>query len=736
MKLSKKYCAIAFCAPLCAIALNSCGLEEPFGKGEGELHIRMQLNSEVTRAETDATDLASTVKLYLSQGDNLYYKFEGLDNVPSAIPFKSGIYTAEAYAGVKSPASFTDKYYEGSTNFEITTGVTNVVLECKIANIVAAVNYETINPEVLKNYTITVGHSKGSLLFDETYAETETRGYYTMPEGETALTYTVEGENADGQHFTKSGTIENVQPAHLYSLNVRCNPDYAQEGGAFIEIEVDDSEMLIESEVVLTAAPEIAGLGFDISKQESGAKGGFSDRMIRVRSFGELKSLRITGLDNWIHSSEIDNTCDFMTATTTVVNKLAEYGFSFRSAADANNSSLQRTVITLSADLLNSLPVSEEQYLLEIEATDKTGKKATATYRLANTAGAIVIDDPVVSIPIDQNNDLLAVGATTATLNGTIASADAINPGIKFRESGTDNWQFVGVANAASKAKRTRAAQNFTVKLSNLKPGTRYEYKAVADGFESSDSYFFTTEGKFIIPNYSMEEWDSYSAKTMLGTRTVWFPGTGERTFWDSGNEGGATANKILTNKSTDMLHSGTYSARLASDKAMGILAAGNLFAGKYEETVGTNGVLTFGREYNGSHPYALRLWANYRPGKVDIRGQESNIEVVKGGTDQAQIYVALTTSPVQVKTDPNDRVLFNPDGDYIVAYGEITWKGNFGADGQLEKVEIPLTYKAKAKTVKPLYLVITCSAAKFGDYFSGSSSSVMYVDDFELVYE
>ncbi|MDE5712626.1 MAG: PCMD domain-containing protein, partial [Muribaculaceae bacterium] len=31
---------------------------------------------------------------------------------------------------------------------------------------------------------------------------------------------------------------------------------------------------------------------------------------------------------------------------------------------------------------------------------------------------------------------------------------------------------------------------------------------------------------------------------------------------------------------------------------------------------------------------------------------------------------------------------------------------------------------------------VIVCSASKFGDYFCGSSSSVMYVDDFELVYE
>lgn len=55
---------------------------------------------------------------------------------------------------------------------------------------------------------------------------------------------------------------------------------------------------------------------------------------------------------------------------------------------------------------------------------------------------------------------------------------------------------------------------------------------------------------------------------------------------------------------------------------------------------------------------------------------------------------------------------------------------------GKLELVEIPLEYKDSAKTTELTHLVIVCSASKFGDYFCGSTGSVMYLDDFELVYE
>ncbi len=75
-------------------------------------------------------------------------------------------------------------------------------------------------------------------------------------------------------------------------------------------------------------------------------------------------------------------------------------------------------------------------------------------------------------------------------------------------------------------------------------------------------------------------------------------------------------------------------------------------------------------------------------------------------------------------------------DYDKVIAYGQITWTDAFGPDGALQRVEIPLEYRDRAATDKPLYLVIVVSASKYGDFFSGSDKSVVYLDDFELVYE
>lgn len=91
-------------------------------------------------------------------------------------------------------------------------------------------------------------------------------------------------------------------------------------------------------------------------------------------------------------------------------------------------------------------------------------------------------------------------------------------------------------------------------------------------------------------------------------------------------------------------------------------------------------------------------------------------------------------TGAVDIRT--KDQTLFNPNADYVIGYGQITWTEAFGPDGQLQLVEIPITYNDRAHSVAPTHVVITSTASKFGDYFCGAKGSVMYLDDFELVYE
>jgi len=340
---------------------------------------------------------------------------------------------------------------------------------------------------------------------------------------------------------------------------------------------------------------------------------------------------------------------------------------------------------------------------------------------------------------------MLAVRATRATLSANVFdSAIAQNYGIKYREQGASEWTAAYPASGA-RAKHTRATViPYSVTVSGLKPGTTYEFIAFCDGFDGSDVQTFTTETPFAsIPNGSFEDWSIYSASTMLGTKDVtlpWSVGDKEASFWGSGNEGSATANMTLTDKSTDMTHSGTYSARFASNTAFNIIAAGNIFIGHYVTTDGTNGILSLGREYNGTHPDKLTVWANYRPASgVSVKeGNEGFVpENFAGGTDHGQIYVALTTEPVEIRTNPKNRKLFDAENDEtVLAYGQVTWTEAFGPDGQLQKIDIPFVYNDRAKTKKPKYLIMVASASKYGDYFSGAKGSVMYLDDVELVYE
>ena len=50
------------------------------------------------------------------------------------------------------------------------------------------------------------------------------------------------------------------------------------------------------------------------------------------------------------------------------------------------------------------------------------------------------------------------------------------------------------------------------------------------------------------------------------------------------------------------------------------------------------------------------------------------------------------------------------------------------------EQFEIELKYRSTS--IAPRYIMITCASSKYGDYFTGSTSSVLYVDQLSLDYD
>ncbi|MDE6007460.1 MAG: PCMD domain-containing protein [Muribaculaceae bacterium] len=749
-----KYITYVAVAVSGAAMIQSCAMEAPFdGEGEGTLTINAVMNGE-TIASRSVPDnnayLRENCVVYIENARGLMRKYKGLDNIPQDIILSSGSYVCNAWSGDSVGASFSSKFYRGQENFEIARDQrTSLSMKCNIANVVTSVDPESLNVG-LSDLKVNFAMSAGSLDFDENNIS-GAKGYFMTPSPETKsknadkyaektrLTVTIKGTQEDGSAYNKVYVVNDVQRAHEYNVLITKEERPFSEGGALISLSIKDIP-IIEDTITVFPGPQVSGLGFDIEDQVIDTNSSFSDVTVCLRGYFAMQEALMNLTSNFTDIQSGQNILDEL-----VKGSLRARGIyvEIENSVDASTGvRVDEIYVTFTASFLNSLPQSLQEYRATFECKDGREVIGSGSVGFANTECAIAkIDDITVDPAPDPEREPMAITGSKAVLSGRLYKLDAASYGIKYRVAGTSAWTAKGPDSPQS-AQTRAAGKDYTVTITGLTPGTTYEYIAFADGFDSPTIQTFTTEEKFIITDYSFEDWSNYKASTLFGTKTVTLPGsTGDKltAFWGSGNEGAATANLTLTDKSQDMVHSGQFSARLESKAAMGVLAAGNIFVGYYDRTDGTNGVLQLGRQYNGSHPTAVRCWANYRPGSdvTVMKGNESLVgDLAAGGSDQGQIYVALTTEAVEIRTKPSDRKLFDPEDPCVIAYGQVTWKEAFGPDGQLKELKIPFNYNARAKSRRPTHLVIVASASKYGDFFSGAVGSTMYLDDFELLYE
>ncbi len=751
-KTMKNFILLGACVATMAGGLISCTAENPFGANDGEGLVKMNVsvNSTVTRAIEGeyAQALLDTVQIRISNDKGLLYKWRGMDQVPAeGVYLRYGSYKAEAWSGDSASASFDKKFFKGVSDFDVNQKqeVTTVSINCKIANVVASVDEATIESDKISDVNVNVSMSRGNLDFNaDNFAD---KGYFMMPfinvngemQRENTLTFTVTGKDSQGNEFTPIVKIvENVEGAHEYRAKFKFGDQDIDDGGAFFKIVIED-EIIDKDEYVIFGKPQFSWLeGEDLDAQIIGTPGTFTAHTLCISAFKGFESIELEGVG--LPQSPINIASADLGQS--IKEALTNSGITTMQNVSASDPNLHRFYITLGADWFNNLPASETELVLNVTVKDGNNKSNSYSVKIANTEDAIANPAPIELPDFSESEEgLMAVGATSVSIPVEFKNLEVDNPALQYRAEDESEWTTVSLT--APQHMPTRATSiKTTVTLRNLRAGVKYLYRVVAgalvDGkyeFESEPSNF-ETETMFTIPNSSMEDWSTFGSKNII------FPGPGSvKSFWDTGNEGANMAGAVLTTGSSDMFHSGAKSAKLESKFAsvfgIGKLAAGNIFVGTYDKTSGTNGELTFGRPYDGSHPTKLRVWANYRPGKVD-QSKKTTDPIPAGfadGEDHGQIYIALTTEAVSVKT-ASESTLFNKDADYVIAYGEQTWTAAFGPDGGLAEVNIPIEYRESAKTVKPTHLVIVCSASKYGDYFTGSSTSVMYVDDFELVYE
>ena len=92
-------------------------------------------------------------------------------------------------------------------------------------------------------------------------------------------------------------------------------------------------------------------------------------------------------------------------------------------------------------------------------------------------------------------------------------------------------------------------------------------------------------------------------------------------------------------------------------------------------------------------------------------------------------MFITDWSSPFRISTASGKFVDTESDPG-IIAYGSM----DFNATNGYVEFTVPLTYRSTTR--QPRYIVIAAAASKYGDYFTGSTSSVMYVDEFSFVYD
>ena len=725
----KHYCIILFVGTI--LGLVSCKEDMGIADTEGVLKLSVGVSDKVevvsrSLAEEEQNVLGENCKIRIYSGETLVQKYQGIDNLPAEIALANGNYSVRVTAGDSVAASFEQRFFEGIKEFAIAKGETSTVeVNCGIANTVVAIAWDQSLQEVFKgDCQVTITSATGELVYSS--ANADAKGYFSLPEDNRKLTCKFSATTLGGEEYVRTTELSDVKDATLYNLTYSYSSiEQGPTGGAALQIQIDETPLIEEEHVItIKQRPVITckdgeETTYDLEQSMYLELNAQKDFYVQVATSSTLNSLMIQN-ENFKQWGFIVNQFD-MLSLEGQEEALKQFGISVSEKKQTLTGDVW--TILFAKKLVAQMTGAEGSVSTTIEAVDAAGKSRKVVWNIVASNATVVTDE---IIPYE-------VWTSKATLRGTVTTALESVPKFRYRAKNTADWTTV---------EATLVENAFSKEITGLTPGTTYEYQAMDGEKASSITYEFTTETAFQPENAGFE-YTSGSVPTLIY-------GSGQNMWWDTGNHGSAKASTDLTTPDTSVKHSGNQSLLLASKKpkVMGIgkFAAGNLFAGKYLKTDITDGVLGWGRPC-ASRPKALKVWVRYEPGIVDEGGDH----IADDETDQGIIYVAVgdwagqeaegETWPFVVRTK-NSSSLFSTakgtySGDGIIAYGEKVFTEAYKDGENMKELTIELDYDSYGGTQrKPTSIIIVSSASRYGDYFEGSTSSVMWLDDMELIYE
>ena len=370
-----------------------------------------------------------------------------------------------------------------------------------------------------------------------------------------------------------------------------------------------------------------------------------------------------------------------------------------------------------------------------------------------------IVDDTIIFEPVSTGLALTPVyeiWAAHATVYADVDPNENAGATVQFAYStdGGSTWEYADGVNYDEGV--------WKADLTGLTPSTEYTYALAINGEHVGSPLTFTTEAAPNLPNASFEYVSLVSGKDYYkfydpncgvadGSYMFWGSGNGEGS---EGVNGSANMGIVITTIDTGDKIDGNQSVLCQNNSIVGMLTAGNLFTGQFAGLVGTSGgKVNFGRPWT-SRPTALKIWAKYTTGQINILKNE-NLGVSESDYDRAQIKFAIGTwdykkyggtkdSPVHINTtDASTFVDFYTDASTIANGDLIIYNDGYminnGAKVTATTSEwieyiIPLDYRQL--TTYPTHIVISCATSQFGDYFTGYDGGRLWIDAAELIYE